>query len=247
MAQSSVLISTAARTQATPALYNNLVNDVSELYSGWVAVDDWVYVSAFVFTVPGDQTNTYVTSLRLGWTGDVVPTPLKRYGIVLSSSYNIGTNLTTVNMIPGDFSGISSTNNDFDRRISLAECPPEFRYWFGYIPTITGYSALPADTVYRFCVSGRKMTVVIREGADGTSNATTLTMTAPVTSANITNAAWGAPARVTNNSTPSTTFGVGLITANSNIITFSTNALTATAWTASGGKRIISCTLEFEF
>ena len=36
MAQSSATIPTTDKTQATPTLYNNLVNDITELYSCWV-------------------------------------------------------------------------------------------------------------------------------------------------------------------------------------------------------------------
>jgi len=74
MAQSSVTIATTARTQATPTLYNNLVNDVTELYSGdyetfkdgWIDVSDtWTYVDAQLVQV-GD-TSLYRPGFRVRW------------------------------------------------------------------------------------------------------------------------------------------------------------------------------------
>jgi len=74
MAQSSVTIATNARTQATPTLYNNLVNDVTELYSGeysvfkdgWIDVSDtWTYVAAQWVEV-GDA-SLYRPGYRVRW------------------------------------------------------------------------------------------------------------------------------------------------------------------------------------
>lgn len=48
MTQTSVSIDPVGRTQATPTLYNRLVNDVTELYYGWreiPATETWSYIS----------------------------------------------------------------------------------------------------------------------------------------------------------------------------------------------------------
>jgi len=76
MAQSSATIPTDQRTQATPTLYNNLVNDLTELYAGqydtfahdWIEVDDnWSYNTTSL--ISHDNTFPYYrsTPFKIRW------------------------------------------------------------------------------------------------------------------------------------------------------------------------------------
>ena len=70
MSQTSAAIPTTDRTQATPTLYNNLVNDITDLHSrnisGWEDLDDtWAYGAAQVATVGDDS--LYQAGDRVRW------------------------------------------------------------------------------------------------------------------------------------------------------------------------------------
>ena len=78
---------------------------------------------------------------------------------------------------------------------------------------------------------------MVQQRYDGTSNATTLTITVPVPVVSITNyATWGMCGYSKDNGSALTSPASWLIETGSNVITLYTNAATG-AWTNSGAKR----------
>lgn len=101
-----------------------------------------------------------------------------------------------------------------------------------WTPTLTGFSADPAGIIARYTLNGQFCTAVVSMPNNGTSNATTFTITLPFTSKY---AMYGIGEGV-DNGAAATNMGVSL-TANSNIATLSKNAMTGGGWTGSGNKR----------
>lgn len=107
-----------------------------------------------------------------------------------------------------------------------------------YAPTLTGFSANPTNTIYQYQVQGKQVIVRSRQQANGTSNGTGFTMTAPFTSQTLTNASWQAAAMpVVDNGAASATVGLVGVGSASASITVQRDAL-ATAWTNINGKRV---------
>lgn len=119
--------------------------------------------------------------------------------------------------------------------------------WQTWSPTIGGFSAAPANGVYRYKKVGNTIFIMIRQPSSGTSNATTFTFTLPAigTSANITNAIWETACRAENAGTIAGTRRA-TIGANSNTLTINISDTTDNGWTASGQKRVISLEMFYE-
>jgi len=213
---------------ALKTYFDTLYRPVSEV-DGWTAAGEtWTYASAVTFTVSGDQTAKYTAGVKIKLTQTTA-----KYFYVVSSSY--GAPNTTVTVTGGSdytLANAAITNPYYSR----AATPSGFPQWFGYTPTYSGFSANPTS-VARFCIVGRVCRVQVTMTAAGTSNATTFTVSAPVTSANIPNSRAGntwlgamdngaylpAPGRV-------------YILHNSGTITIHKNMDGSVAWTASGQK-----------
>ena len=114
-----------------------------------------------------------------------------------------------------------------------------------WVPTLTGYSAAPTSTVYQYVVRERFVDVFVREGADGTSNATSTTYTAPFTALTLTNGLWmGVGSGVDNSAPLTTTCRLTIGTASNSISVLPSMSFSAT-WTGSGSKRIVVGNLIF--
>jgi hypothetical protein len=114
-----------------------------------------------------------------------------------------------------------------------------------WTPTATGFSALPTDIFYMYKLTGTGIMLNIRERNDGTSNATTFTLTAPFECRDIGFTIFMSPVQVGNNSATLTTPGQLRIVGNSRTMDVFTN-MASGAWTASGGKKLVSGTLFYE-
>lgn len=104
-----------------------------------------------------------------------------------------------------------------------------------WVPTIVGFSANPTNTSYVYKVVSNRVEIRISQGAAGTSNSASFTMTAPFTSENTSNKTYAGIGRATDNGTDKV--GTILIASNSNSI-LPLNAASS-AWTATGSKRFI--------
>lgn len=114
--------------------------------------------------------------------------------------------------------------------------------WIPYTPVWTGFSVDPTVTSAKFFREGKICTVKIRCNTNGTSNATTTTVTVPFNAS--TDLQFGLIFSLANNNAVSTTPGSIVTRSNSNIIDLYIN-LQSAAWSASNGKRA-SFTLTYE-
>jgi len=121
---------------------------------------------------------------------------------------------------------------------NLIQRPIYTTRWLAWAPVFTGFSASPANTS-KYTISGRTITLQQLESGDGTSNATTFTITAPMANAlgqlallashgAIDGGATKAAAPYTRIANASTTISVYI------------DGTASTGWTNSGGKRIVS-------
>src|SRR3990167_2625872 len=144
--------------------------------------ETWTYASATTFTVPGDQTAKYHKGTKIKLTQTTA-----KYFYVIASSY--GAPNTTVTVTGGSDYSLANAAITLPF-FSYAESPQGFPQWFNYVPTQDGYSGDPTGGIYRFRIAGRTVFVFIREPNPGTSDATNLTHTLPVTAATIASMAW---------------------------------------------------------
>lgn len=196
---------------------------------GWV--DDgnvWTYVSATSFTIQGDLTSIFGPGLKLKLTQTTV-----KYFYVTAVSFSAG--VTTVTITGGsDYSlaNAAITNNFY----SFVENPDAFPPYFNFTATFVGFSADPTYIAH-FKLIGKTCYYHMMMTANGTSNATGFTVTAPFTALNIANNFYGTLFwTAVDNGVTLTTPGRVFIGANSNVITLQKD-LSSAAWTNVGGKR----------
>jgi hypothetical protein len=109
--------------------------------------------------------------------------------------------------------------------------------WLVYDPSPTGFSAVPTQTTYRYMLSPHKCELQYYQNSPGTSNATTMTATAPITSATLSNNNSGALSYAqVNNGALTTTPGRALLPTNSTTITFGLNPSASGGYTAASTK-----------
>lgn len=229
-----------------------VVNDIQgTVNDGWtLAPTAWTRVSDTQFTISSatDFTSRYQKGTRLKW----VDSGGTKYGVVASSSFASST--TTVNLIPTSDFVMASSPATGSRWYSHQMRPQGFPYTFNCTTTHTGFSADPAYYA-KWDVEGNKITFHYRCTANGTSNSTAYTVTAPV-------AATSSPATyfdgatcllTVDNSTILTTVlaggpkGPGRATITSGVSTVTIYSdMGLGGWTASGGKRVIF-TMTYEF
>jgi hypothetical protein len=191
MAQTSATIPLDERTLATPTLYNNPVNDLTELYNGWIALGlTATYASATSFTVAADVT----PFIRVGSKILLTQTTAK-YFYVTAVSYSAPD--TTVTVTGGtDFTlANAAITAPFYSNIAT---PQGFPHWFSYTPTFTASGSMTIGALSigyaKFCIIGRALTVQVQATftTGGTASTTvnyTLPVTAEDTSANL--GGWG--------------------------------------------------------
>ena len=111
--------------------------------------------------------------------------------------------------------------------------------WTSYVPAWTGFSVNPTVDSAKYMQIGKTVTCDLFYSSDGTSNATTFTVTLPVAAKN------GCIVKITRVRDSGTYSGiaVGTVSAGSNVMTLFKDA-TGTAWTATGQK---SCDFSFTY
>jgi hypothetical protein len=198
-------------------------------WDGWItSTDTWTYVSATSFKITGaDRTAQFPKGTRIKLTQTTA-----KYFVVTSSSFSTD---TTVNITAGtDYTlanaAITSPN------YSYVGSPQGFPGTFAYTSTQGGFSANQTQ-VSRFSVVGNNCTVIIARSANGTSNATTFTQTAPITSANIANMAWVGMGPGADNGVSGATPVLSRITNNTTTINLYRDwTVGGAAWTAANAK-----------
>lgn len=106
-----------------------------------------------------------------------------------------------------------------------------------WLPAPTGYSAVPTNVVYKYKFEGKIVEAFVREATNGTSNATTLTMTAPFTALTLTNGLWQGYGSGVDNGTNLTTMVIASISSGGATFTFAKDPAGG-AWTNANGKRV---------
>jgi hypothetical protein len=179
----TMAVNMAISTRATGFLvteteWNEFVNAHN---TGWIPSAALVYVSASSFKITGvDVTATYIkgTKIKLTQTTD-------KYFYVTGSSFSTDTTVTVTAGSDYTVANAAITSPYY----SYASNPQGFPTWFSYTPTITGFSVDPTTVKARFIIYGNSCTVNINISNGGTSNATTMTVTAPVVGV-VTNTSW---------------------------------------------------------
>jgi hypothetical protein len=221
-----------------------LANDVNELQQaledGWTPVAaTWTRTGNHAFSVSGDVTATYEPGVKVRYKDGGA----FEYGVIATSSHAGGT--TTVTLITNsDYAMADATITD--RWLARVNQPAAWPEWFNYAPTFTGFSAAPAGGIYRWRADGRRIEIVIRQTADGTSNATTFTISAPVTAKAITDMTWRGVAGARDNTAALGDYSSLRVVQDTAIIDAFTDANVG-AWTNSGGKRILAGAIVYEY
>ena len=140
---------------------------------GWTTSSDtWSFASASTFTIAGvDRTAVYTPGTFLRFTQTTV-----KYATVISSSFSTNTTVTIIVNTDYTIANAAITSPAY----SYAANPAGFPSWFNFAPASTGFSAISTE-VGRYSTTGRTMNILYR--VVGTSNATTLTFSIPVTPA----------------------------------------------------------------
>jgi hypothetical protein len=206
------------------------INGVNPLYYGWNAVTEtWTRTGNHTFTVPSDLTFRYRKGAKVHYSDG----GSSEYGVIGSSSHAAGT--TTVNLIPNTSYTMAAATIT-TTLISYIENPESFPHWFNFDAAPTGFSAVSSDADYKWTTKGNTIYIAYVEAADGTSNATTFTASAPIVPIlNVT----GVAGTLVDNGGLLTTAGRLTMTAGSATITFRTN-MNVGAWTNVGGKRAVA-------
>lgn len=130
--------------------------------------------------------------------------------------------------------------------VNLIQRPIYDTRWLTCTPTWTGFSANPTNGVYRYQISYNKIICKINSVTAGTSNATSMTLKAPMFNANVTNAnSAGYSCQVTDSGTVQTNPGNMYLVYNTNDITFE-KTLAGGTFTNSGNKSVTFANFIYE-
>jgi hypothetical protein len=213
---------------------NIFVNADNPLSDGWFpTTDTCTQTGARTFTMPGNRTEDYRKGAKFACLN-----PTAKYGVIASSSYVDPT--TTVTLIANsDY--LLTTDTITVPQVAYSEVPLGFPDWFNWSAAPAGFSVAPT-AAYRWKTNGNMIFLHYDETADGTSNATTFTATAPVASVYATGALL---VTTVDNGVTLTTPGRVTIGAAGTTLTFRSNTASG-AWTNSGGKRAVTM-FPYEF
>jgi hypothetical protein len=206
--------------------YNTQWVAINGALDGWTPTGEtWSYASANTITVPTGAANRYQKGDRAKWTQTTV-----KYGVIIA----VADTLLTI-AINADYvvTNLAISVNYYSHQLS----PIGYPCWFNYTSVFGGFSLDPTNIVSRFKIDGNTVTVLMRQGAAGTSNANTLTFTVPVTAATITNASWRSFGNGTDNGAVVNTAMLCSLASNSNIVSCYKDPASA-VWTTSSTKSI---------
>lgn len=200
--------------------------------TGWFddSGETWTYASGSgggtaTFTVNGDKTATFSPGTRVKLTQSATV----KYFVVASSAVAAGT--TTVTITAG--SDYTLANSAISANFySYASAPQGYPNAFNFAPVWAGFSVNPVAAQAVFSVLGRNVTVAIFLSAYGTSNATSLTFSVPITA----QVRGTGPCQVRNSGVNQTGPGILDLPAGSATCAVGINYATGGGFTASGSK-----------
>lgn len=196
---------------------------------GWVqSTDSWGYASATTFTIAGvDRTALFTKGTRIKLTQTTT-----KYFVVVGSVFSTNTTVTVTGGADYSLVNAAITSPAYSYQMN----PQGYPGWFNHTPTWSGFSADPSSGQIRFRVDGSLCTYSVHANSSGTSNATTCTINAPVTSASITNGEWDVNILAIDSSAAQGTPGSAQLAAGSTVVTLSKTFGNTTNWTNSGTK-----------
>lgn len=131
--------------------------------------------------------------------------------------------------------------------------PTGYPGWFNYTTsqavnplTSAGYSSPPTSQAYMFQITSNICTYFARDGAAGTSNSATCTVTTPVPGATVANGVWGSYMNYNDNGVLVSTPGAFSVASGASVVSFGLNSNgTSNNFTTSGTKRIRNATIIY--
>lgn len=192
---------------------------------GWTTSSDtWTYASASTFTIAGvDRTTTFTKGTRLKFTQTTA-----KYAVVVASAFSTNTTVTIAVNTDYTIANAAITSPYY----SYQAGPQGYPHLFAFTTTYGGFSANPSPPT-KFSIIGNEITVIFGASSEGTSNATTLTMTVPVTSVNTSGLTGIYVGRAVDNGTEN----VGLASLGHNTTTLNCfKTSNGSTWTGSGTK-----------
>ncbi len=113
-------------------------------------------------------------------------------------------------------------------------------------PTIGGFSANPTGGLYYYVQIGKVVTLFIAMPNNGTSNATTITLSLPVTARTLSGMEWSGFGGGVDNGTPLTTPSLLYVASSSPSTLTIFKDTSGASFTTSGNKRLVRGTIQYE-
>jgi len=190
---------------------------------GWIlANESWAYASATTITVPSGAATKYAKGDKI----KITQTTAKYF-------YVVGVADTVLTVTGGSDYTVANAAIA-SPYYSHASSPIGFPDFFNFAATFTGFSSDPADNTFIFKIVGKFCHYKWTMDTDGTSNATTFTITVPIASVNVAHLQYFNPAVVRDNGA-NVAIGIAFLSSNDSTISFYQSAFGA--FTNSGGKR----------
>lgn len=120
----------------------------------------------------------------------------------------------------------------------------DFPTWTPWTPDLSGWSANPLGGVYRYTQIGKTIICMIRQPNNGISDNATTTISLPIPAVTLTDGVWIATGVVVDNNIASQ--GLARIVSAGSTVSFGITPIAVADFTASGNKRIATCTIVYE-
>jgi hypothetical protein len=224
MAQQSIAYTNPADTIA--AGMAKVQANFTELYGLYVALPTCAYASATTFTMSGDYTAVIGKGTKIKLTQTTA-----KYFYAASASYAGG--VTTVTIYAN--TSYTLANAAITLPNYANGFPFDFPGLLSYTPTFTGFSADPGLGTCQYKVIDGMCFAAIKLTTNGTSNATTFTISLPITAKITAGAEWYTYTTPTDNGAIQSTPGLVIITSGATTAAIYKNA-SNTAFTNTGAK-----------
>jgi len=208
-----------------------------------MATSDVVRLQGFAISSASDYSATYQKGFPFRWRESATT----KWNNVFASSFASSVTYVCLGASGDSTAQVVAAPDVNSVALSASPKPQGFPSYFTWVPNPVGYSAVPTSTYYQWSVVADTCTLHIREGANGTSNATTKSYWLPYFAATVSNANWNGPACVVDNSAVKTGMASLAISSGNISLTASTDASSVGAWTNSGGARIVFGTCAYRF
>ena len=163
----------------------------------------------------------------------------ERYGAASGAAPAATDQIVLIGRVNVQNSGTASFNWSIPSANVIINRPIYETNWLDWNPTQVGFSANPTSLVNRYKFDYASCSLFIRQGANGTSNGTTFTLSLPFSARTITNMSWGSSGTVVDNGAIPTTPGLIRVLSGATLMEVFKDMATA-AFTNVNGKRLSS-------